>query len=236
MMQSEWGPATARLGTCLALALALGCWKKTEGGSGAGADEAQEPPPIAAPFVEDFASGRVDPARWNATSSGYSVVDGALLARNARNHPLWLRPPLPCDVQLELTTWSDSPDGDIKIEVMGDGASFDPDQGAYTSSAYVFVFGGWRNSLSTIARMDEHRARMTVDEQTRVEPGRKYRWTIRFAGGTIDWSIDGRPFLHAEDPEPLCGPGHHHFAVDDWAVPVHFDDLTITPLGAPATS
>ena len=237
MKGSAWGAVPLRPVLWLGVVLAAGCWKKTEGGAGSGGTavaEEQEPPPIAEPFVENFETGQLDPTLWNPTSGDYSVEDGALLVRNARNHPLWLRRPLPCDVQLDFTTWSDSPDGDIKVEVMGDGASYDPDQGAYLSTGYVFIFGGWRNSLSTIARMDEHQARLTVDERTRVEQGRKYRWSIRFIGGTIEWSIDGQPFLRAEDPEPLCGPGHHHFAVDDWAVPVHFDDLSITPLETPA--
>jgi hypothetical protein len=187
-------------------------------------------PALEGTFTADFAAGTLDPGLWNATSGAYAVRDGALLAQNARNKPLWLLRRLPCHVRIDVTAWSDSPDGDLKIEVMGDGASYDPDQGEYKATGYVFIFGGWRNSLSTIVRQDEHRARMTVDDSTRVEPGRKYRWSIRIAGGHIEWWVDDALFLQADDPQPLCGPGHDHFGVNNWAVPNHYDDLTVSPL------
>jgi hypothetical protein len=67
-----------------------------------------------------------------------------------------------------------------------------------------------------------------------VEPGRKYRWSLRISGGHIEWWLDDALFLQADDPQPLCGPGHDHFGVDDWSVPLHFDDLSIAPLLPPA--
>ena len=51
---------------------------------------------------------------------------------------------------------SKSPTGDIKLELFGDGESFDPDKGTYVSTGYVFIFGGWQNSLSVICRNNEH--------------------------------------------------------------------------------
>jgi hypothetical protein len=33
-----------------------------------------------------------------------------------------------------------------------------------------------------------------------------------------------------EDPAPLTGPGHDHFAFNGWDAPVCFDRLTVTPL------
>ncbi|MBI5490673.1 MAG: hypothetical protein HY905_25285 [Deltaproteobacteria bacterium] len=188
-------------------------------------------PPLGEGFSESFEAATLDKQLWRATSGGYAIENGALRAKNARNRPLWLKRRLPCDVVIELTAWSDSPDGDLKVEVMGDGASYDPDQGSYVSTGYIFIFGGWNNTVSTIVKQDEHHARLVVDEQTRVEPGRKYRWSIRFAGGHIEWWIDGSLFLSADDPQPLCGPGHDHFGVNDWSVPIHIDDLTIRPAG-----
>jgi hypothetical protein len=32
------------------------------------------------------------------------------------------------------------------------------------------------------------------------------------------------------DPQPLGGPGHDHFAFNNWSVPLTFDNLRITPL------
>ncbi|NMC70994.1 MAG: hypothetical protein GYA57_13150 [Myxococcales bacterium] len=225
--------------SCLALA-AGGCDPKRPAGRYDGrGDEPRAapsgpPPPVFAAgtvvFADDFSAGRLDPAVWTATGPFYEVRDGALHVREAKNHPLWLATPLPCNVQVEFSARSDSPDGDIKFELFGDGRSF-AHQASYTATGYVFIFGGWRNSVSTIVRQDEHRARMVTDETRRVEPGRTYRFSVRIRGGVIDWSVDGEPFLHAEDPVPLCGPGRTHFAFNDWSVPVTFDDLAITALG-----
>lgn len=225
--------------SCLALA-AGGCDPKRPAGRYDGrGDEPRAapsgpPPPVFAAgtvvFTDDFSAGRLDPAVWTATGPSYEVRDGALHVREAKNHPLWLATPLPCNVQVEFSARSDSPDGDIKFELFGDGRSF-AHQASYTATGYVFIFGGWRNSVSTIVRQDEHRARMVTDETRRVEPGRTYRFSVRIRGGVIDWSVDGEPFLHAEDPVPLCGPGRTHFAFNDWSVPVTFDDLAITALG-----
>ncbi|MBN1774039.1 MAG: hypothetical protein JXB32_22460 [Deltaproteobacteria bacterium] len=230
-------------GTVAALSIALalgGCDPKRPGGrhDDAGYEPPAVPegaaPPVLEPgttvFVDDFSAGRLDPAVWNATRPVYEVRDGALHVREAKNHPLWLGVPLPCNVQLDFTARSGSPDGDIKFEVFGDGRSF-ARQASYAATGYVFLFGGWRNSVSAIVRQDEHRARMVTDESRRVEPGRTYRFTVRIRGGSIDWSIDGEPFLHADDPVPLCGAGRAHFAFNDWSVPLVFDDLTITALG-----
>ena len=70
--------------------------------------------------------------------------------------PPWLRRRLPNDAVIELDAWSQSPAGDIKVEIYGDGKSFDPNKGAYTSTGYVLIFGGWNNTKNIIARMDEH--------------------------------------------------------------------------------
>jgi len=225
--------------SCVVLAV-VGCEPRRPAGRYDGrvdqrpAAPAGPPPPVLAAgtvvFADDFSAGRLDPAVWNATGPHYEVREGALHAWEARNHPLWLATPLPCSVQVEFSARSDSPDGDIKFEIFGDGRSF-AQQASYTASGYVFIFGGWRNRVSTIVRQDEHRARMATDETRRVEPGRTYRFVVRIRGGTVDWSIDGEPFLHAEDPAPLCGPGRTHFAFNDWTAPVTFDDLVITALG-----
>ena len=71
-------------------------------------------------------SGR---AGWTppAGSSGSGTASSTW--RGAVNHPLWLRKRLPRDVVVELDVMSKSQAGDIKIELFGDGESFDPDQG-----------------------------------------------------------------------------------------------------------
>jgi hypothetical protein len=60
---------------------------------------------------------------WNNTGGGYSIRDNQLHIRGARNKPLWLKRKLPRDVRIEFDVTSDSPEGDIKVEVFGDGKS-----------------------------------------------------------------------------------------------------------------
>ncbi len=197
-------------------------------GLGAGC-KVRDPPPITEQWSDDFARDAIGPNYFD-TGGGYRVIDGALSTKGSHNHPLWLRKKLPRDVQIELTAWSSSAAGDIKIELFGDGRSYDPNAGAYTSTAYVLVFGGWNNSKSIIARQDEHGKELVERREPPVEPGRKYRWTITRRGKTIDWLIDGQPFLTYEDKSPLEGPGHEYFGFDNWESDSWFDDLVITPL------
>jgi hypothetical protein len=186
-------------------------------------------PVIDAPFADDFQRAEVG-ADWNATSDAYRISDGQLTVSNAHNHPAWLRRRLPHDVQVDVDVVSKSPSGDIKLELFGDGESFDPDKGAYTSSGYVLIFGGWSNSLSVICRQEEHGAgRKAVRNDVRVEPNRTYHFTITRKGGALDWAVDGRPFLSWTDPDPLAGAGHEYLAVDDWEAELHFDNLHIRP-------
>lgn len=215
------GRCTEKLGF-IAAAIALG----VVGGAGC---KVKDPPPIDAPWTDDFARDVVG-TNYYDTGGMYRVTDGALSARGSYNHPLWLRKKLPRDVKIELTAWSNSPDGDIKVEVFGDGRSYDPDKGGYEATGYVLVFGGWKNSKSILARLDEHGQELAERARPRVEPGRRYRWTIIRQGKTIAWQIDGEPFLSYEDRQPLEGPGHEYFGFNNWESDSWFDDLVITPL------
>jgi hypothetical protein len=187
-------------------------------------------PKLKEAFTENFDSGRLDPQLWKPTLDAYEVRNGALFVEGAKNHPMWLMRRIPCDVKVDFTAWSESREGDIKVEIFGDGRSSADDEGAYVGTGYVVIFGGWNNTVNTIARRDEHEGRMLEENETKVEPNRKYQWSIRVRGGTIDWYLDGKPFLHVEDQDPLCGPGNDHFAFSNWATQVHFDDLSIVPL------
>jgi hypothetical protein len=189
-----------------------------------------KPAAIAAPFRDDFERADLG-SDWNATSPAYHLTGGKLEVSGAYNHPAWLRHRLPDDAVIDLDVMSKSPDGDIKIELYGDGESFDPDKGSYDSTGYVLIFGGWHNSLSVICRQEEHGAgRKAQQSNVRVEPYRNYHFTVKAdRTGTIDWQIDGRPFLAWTDPEPLRGPAHSYLAVNDWEADVVFDNLQIRP-------
>jgi hypothetical protein len=187
-------------------------------------------PQLKEAFTEDFGSGRLDPQTWRITQNVYEIRDGALFVQGAKNHPMWLQRRLPCDVKIEFTAWSESAAGDIKVEAFGDGRSSADTEGAYTGTGYIVIFGGWDNTVNTIARRDEHNARMKLEEESRVEKDRRYRFTLMFRGPKIEWFLDGRLFLSVEDPDRLCGPGNEYFGFNDWDTPVHFDELTIVPL------
>jgi hypothetical protein len=190
-------------------------------------------PTITAPFRDDFERAELGPS-WKATAPEYHIAGGKLSVANAYNHPAWLRRKLPQDAVIDMDAVSRSPAGDLKIELYGDGESFDPDKGGYVSTGYVLIFGGWHNSLSVICRNNEHDdGRKAERHDVRVVPGQTYHWTITRRGGTIDWKIDGQPFLAWADPAPFGGSGHEYLAIDDWESDVSFDNLEIRPAQGP---
>ncbi len=204
------------LATALTAALGTGCRVKDDS--------------ISAPFSEDFERAELGP-NWNATAPSYHIADGRLTVSNAYNHPAWLRKKLPRNASVEFDAMSKSTAGDLKIELYGDGESFDPDKGGYVSTGYVLIFGGWRNSLSVICRNNEHDdGRKAERTAPKVELGRSYHWSVTRKDGAIDWRIDGQPFLNWTDPEPLAGTGHEYLAVDDWEAEVTFDNFKIRPI------
>jgi hypothetical protein len=189
----------------------------------------KDPPPVSARWTDQFERDDVG-ENYYQTGSGYEMIHGALSAHGAHNHPLWLRKKLPRDVRIEFTTWSNEDRGDLKVEVFGDGRSFDPDGGRYTATGYEVIFGGWYNSKSIIARLDEHGNDMVQRALPKVVKGQRYRWKIERRAKTLSWFIDDQPFLAYEDPRPLDGPGHEYLGFNNWETDTWFDDLVITPL------
>jgi hypothetical protein len=194
--------------------------------------------PLGGGFSDDFDRAALG-SDWRTTGPGAYLQDGKLVLARLHNHTVWLRRRLPADVKVELDCLSRSPDGDLKVELDGDGQGFQSDDDVakdriYVSTAYVFIFGGWRNSRSALVKENEHQwqfeSRVPTRSQPRVEPGRTYHWVITRKGGHLDWSIDGQPFLSLDDPHPLSGAGHDHFGFNDWEAEVAFDNLRITPL------
>lgn len=179
-------------------------------------------------FFDDFDRESLGEV-WRNTGGPWAVRDGRLHVRGARNHPLWLRLTLPRDVRIEFDARSDSPEGDIKVEVFGDGVS-KAESESYTATSYVVIFGGWNNSLNVLARMNEHGDDRVVGPARRVEPGTTYHFKIERRGGTIAVWVDDRLLVEMDDPSPLEGRGHDHFAFNDWQADVSFDNLRITPL------
>lgn len=190
------------------------------------------------PWGDDFNREELGPD-WYATSDVWRIEDGRLCGRGAKNHPVWLQRRLPKNARIEFDATSSSPDGDIKAEAWGDGMSAATANSYDDATSYLLVFGGWRNKLHVLARLNEHGTnRLEVrlipgSEDPRSQPvveGRSYHIEIeRDDGRTVHFSVDDTEIHAFEDPAPLAGPGHEHFAFNDWEVPVCFDDLLITP-------
>lgn len=166
---------------------------------------------------------------WNNTGGPYEIRSGKLHVRGARNKPLWLRRTLPRDVRLEVDVRSDTVDGDIKLEIFGDGKS-KAESSSYTATSYVIIFGGWNNSLNVLARMDEHAKDRVVGPPYKVIPGHTYRLKVERHGNTITVWADDHQLLKMIDTAPLSGRGHDHYAFNNWQSDLWFDNLRIMPL------
>jgi hypothetical protein len=181
--------------------------------------------PPGGPFADDFERASLGDA-WKVTGGSYRIVNGELVIDHAYNHPLWLSKAIPRDAVIELDAWSNSDAGDIKIEIWGDGKSYATTT-SYTATSYVFIFGGWHNQLSAIARMNEHGDDRKTRGDLKVERGRKYHFRFARKDGHLDWQVDGKPFLQFDDPKPLDGPDHAYLGFNDWEAELHFDNLKI---------
>lgn len=191
----------------------------------------KDPPAITDAWADDFLRDEIG-GNYYPTSNNYKIVDGALSTQGAFNHPLWLRKKLPRDVSIEFDCWSNSAAGDIKIELFGDGRTHAKNKGQYTSSGYAIVMGGWSNTISIIARRNEHGKDRKERRAPRVVKGKKYHWKLVRQGTKLSWYVDDMttPFLSMDDAEPLEGPGHEYFAFTNWESDSWFDNLKITPL------
>ena len=58
-----------------------------------------------------------------------------------------------------------------------------------------------------------------------------YRFRLERADGkTVRVWVNGTEMFTMSDPDPMSGPGHDHFAFNEWESPTCFDDLVVTPL------
>jgi hypothetical protein len=221
-----------------------------------------EPPTTAQlPYVQDFSDGSVVQKHFATVGGYWRVVNGELLAPQVKYNPLWLLAKLPDDVAIEFTVRSEYPEGDIRVELFGDGT--DP------GSGYVLVHGGWNNSLSVLARKDVNAPSLQtlqqqaahaadrmglpsadlvktgilaedtpvrVEARMPVQPRRVYHYRIERRGTLLRWSIDGQPFLELNDPFPLKGRGHDRLGLSGFESQIFFDNLRVVPLDGSAPS
>ena len=181
----------------------------------------EAPVTVPVPFQDAFDREAIGP-NYFSTGGHWRIEDGQLHSPGVKNNPLWLQAKLPDDVAVELDVRSDSNDGDIKVEIFGNGRDH--------SSGYVVIFGGWSNTISAITRLDEHGKDRKEDRTLKVERNRTYRMRVERRGTLLRWYLDGNLAMELDDPHPLRGPGHDRFAVSSWDSDLWFDNLSIQPL------
>jgi hypothetical protein len=174
------------------------------------------------PFSDDFERPSLGEF-WQGAPS-WRIVDGWVFSSGTRNQALWLKARLPDDVVIELDARSESPEGDLKFEIFTDGKNH--------ASGYILIFGGWNNSISAIARLDEHGDdRQELRKKGLVKMGQTYHMKVVRKDKVIKWYVDGQLLLDYYDSEPLRGEGHDRFGFNDWETNLYFDNLRIRPAG-----
>jgi hypothetical protein len=189
---------------------------------------------------EEHFDGNALSADWRPTSPVWHIENGRLCGQKAHNHPVWLQRKLPKNAKISFVAESDSTEGDLKVEIWGDGRSEATAISYTNATSYLFVLGGWKNHFHVLARIDEHapdrlERRVNADSSDArdkpVIPGAKYRFSIeRNDGRTVRWTVNGLEMAKLTDPVPLVGPGHEYLGFNDWEVHACFDDLMIVPL------
>jgi hypothetical protein len=187
----------------------------------------RDPPPITGRWTDVFERNTVG-RNYFQSGPGYQVTGGALAARGADHHPLWLRKRLPHDVRIELDAWVDAPAGELRVVVFGDGKSFAAHGARDVSTGYLLSLGG----AAPGARIEAQGRAVATGQAPGLVPGRHYHWKIERTGRTLRWYVGDMDHALASyvDPHPLEGAGHQYFAVEDGASGAWFDNLAITPL------
>jgi hypothetical protein len=181
----------------------------------------QAPVTSTVPFFDDFNRAEVGPSYFTI-GGHWRVENGLLHSPGVKNNPLWLKARLPDNVVVEFDVKSESADGDIKCEIFGNGRDH--------ASGYIIVFGGWSNSTSVMARLDEHGRDRKENRDLRVDKGRLYHFRIERNGTLLRWFADNRLLMEYDDPKPLHGPGHDRFGFSSWEADLYFDNLSIHSL------
>lgn len=196
-------------------------------------------PLLTEPFKDDFERAAIGDAYY-ATGGAFRIEGGRLCVKGARNHPLWLRHRLPPNARIQVEAEAGSSDGDIKLEAWGDGRAAAKGASYVDATSYLAILGGWKNRFHVLARLDEHasdRRELVLEpgsddpRQQPVVPGHRYRLKLeRTDGHTLRFWADDVELASLNDPQPLAGAGHDHFAFNDWEAPVCFDQLLVEPL------
>jgi hypothetical protein len=238
------GPSTADAGAPPKAAPTVATPVKTGPSVHAASDAGSAPnlaegPRITAPWEDTFDRAELGPD-WNVLGPAWKIQNGKLCGRGAHNKGAWLTRRLPVNARIEFDAFAESSEGDLKVELWGDGMSGATGQSYTNATSYVALLGGWKNTKHVFARFNEHandRLEIDVDPQNddermrAVARGQPYHFKVeRVDGKKVEWSVNGVVYFDFTDPEPLAGTGHEHVGFNDWEAPVCFDNLKVTPL------
>lgn len=168
-------------------------------------------------FEDDFEREALG-ERWLNRSGRWRIREGRLAVQGDRNEGVWLDFALPERVRIEFDARAGSDEGDLKCEVFASEARH--------QAGYVVILGGWNNTVSVIARLDEH-GEDRLESPARAEKGRVHHFTLVRVSDTLRWYVDGALVLEYHDEDPLRGA---YFGFNDWTAPVEFDNLKIYQL------
>lgn len=168
-------------------------------------------------FSDDFERTDLGES-WLQRTGRWRIVDGRVRVQGDRNEGLWLQVALPDRVRIEFDAVARTPDGDLKCEVL---ASEPRHQ-----TGYIAILGGWKNSLSVLARLDEH-GEDRLESPRKATPGQVHHFVLVRTGSTLVWYVDGEPVLSFADESPLNG---RYFGFNNWMAEVEFDNLAIYAL------
>ncbi len=170
-------------------------------------------------FSDDFERKSLGPDWIVNDTEHWRITDGWVHGQDAMNKGLWLNHDLPRKARIEFDARSESPEGDLKCEVF---AMAPEHQGGY-----IIIFGGWKNTINAIARLDEHGKDRRQTSTPKVVKGQSHHFTIVRSGNQLDWFIDNKPVLSFHDSDPIRG---NYFGFNNWKVPNYYDNLKIYSL------
>lgn len=176
-------------------------------------------------FEDDFERADLG-SDWQVLQPGeWQIKDGRLHANHVpvyddRNKGVWLNKELPAKARIEFESLALDRQGDTKCEVFARSQSHE--------SGYSLIFGGWNNTINTIARLGEHEAKRVVQRpHVAVQTNKTYRWTIVRTDNVVRWYIDDKFMIAYDDADPVQG---RHFAFNNWLTKVSFDKVRIWAL------